>query len=95
MAFPYRSQKVVCIYDFKPQPGEIHPIKDEVYTIRDWFPSVYAIGGYAIRLEEIINKPLEYCDGWDEVAFDSRRFRPVTDISVFTKMLGRKPIFAE
>lgn len=88
------GQKVVCIHDFKPYPDEVHPVRGGVYTVRDCFPSAYFDGMYAVRLEEIVNARLTYAHGVDEVAFLSIRFRPLTDISVFTRMLEQQPVDA-
>jgi hypothetical protein len=48
-----------------------------------------------VRLHEIRNPDVKYCDGTTECAFDVRGFRPVTerktDISVFKRMLTGAP----
>lgn len=88
------GQKVVCIHDFRPQPDEVHPVRGSVYTVRDCFLLAFFDNLFAVRLEEIVNARMMYANGFDEVAFLSIRFRPLTDISVFTRMLEQQPVNA-
>jgi len=68
------GEKVVCISDLKRniddiENGVIYPIKNEIYTIREFFE------GNGIRLNEIINPKLQYKDGFNECAFYLKHFR--------------------
>jgi hypothetical protein len=91
------GMKVVCIDDdyghIDPDDDafrEIRPVKVKDYTIRDI--GIGSTGLATIRVEEIINAPMVYSDGYAEVSFYAFRFRPVqtrkTDISIFTSMLN-------
>ena len=86
------GQKVVCVDDVFPFGSELNcPVNGCVYTIRDF---EYSDGGAnGMRLDEIVNEPRAYVDGFVEVAFFLHRFRPVrtTDISIFTAMLAPIP----
>lgn len=82
----FQGQKVICIDDSgdKTDRPESFPVKDTVYTIRRDF-------GQTVLLEEIVNEPQAFIDGFREMRFRATRFRPVndrpTDISVFTDLL--------
>ena len=75
------NKKVVSIHDwsqFKLLPnyqGEILPVKDEIYTVRDVV--TYPDNTIGIRLVEIVNVPKLYINGIYECTFDVRHFRPV------------------
>ena len=74
--------KVVCIRGFLAR-DEICPIVGQVYTVRD-VTNYFGIKAY--RLHEIINKPKQYAEDFGECSFVASHFRPVTDISAFTKL---------
>lgn len=87
------GQRVICIDDdfhqrFPEDVGTIFPVKGQIYTVRSVELTRY---GPAITLVEIINVDQLYEDGFGELNFLPRRFRPVverkTDISIFTRML--------
>lgn len=101
----YVGQKVVCVDDAfdwaKHGYGdEVHPIKDQIYTIRELVTSQFwRLGEPCLILEEIRNPVRLYRrrDGGTgpyEQAFLVARFRPIVerkyDISVFKKMLAPK-----
>lgn len=67
------GMRVVCVDDnflSHGTRGEITPSNGGIYTIREITPR------YAFRLVEIVNKPLEYKQGFGECSFQPRRFRP-------------------
>jgi len=68
------GQKVVCVDDENiiAFQNENTPIKGRIYTIRSFY-------GTSIRLEEVINPILTYCDCTDECAFKPHRFRPLIE----------------
>jgi hypothetical protein len=86
------GQRVVCIDDVMTEyRDEHHPIKGQIYTIRDVVPPDRS-GQVSFRLCEIHNAPLEYLDYPGqllECAFYARRFRPVkkTSIEQFHRIL--------
>lgn len=90
------GRKVVCISDdwianhLATMMGDLMPIKDKVYTIRDITTDGDNVG---LRLKEIRNPKRQYVSGFEETAFTSKAFRPLldkkTDISVFQKILNR------
>ena len=86
MAF-YKGQKVVCIKDAENEKyiaGANGGRLNVVYTIRDIRECPWT-GEVGLLLEEIIN-PLHPI--WEtEWLLQCDRFRPVTDITIFTDML--------
>lgn len=89
------GQLVVCINtDWDTNRSDYgkmtYPEKGMIYTIRDIksFAS-----GTGMRLEEIINKPLQYKAGLAEPSFLIERFRPLkkTSIDCFTALLNPTP----
>ena len=101
------GQRVICVDDrfvgenrvFDPTFTERCPnvpVKDHIYTVRDF---VVPYAGYpgtpGILLEEIINPPCPYFEGTFEPSFFPLHFRPFsqrkTEISVFTAMLKKTP----
>ena len=82
----YVGQKVVCVDDnhFGLDLGETAPRRGVIYTIRAFHGD-----GDAIFLNEIVNKPHFYNCGtvFAECSWLTCRFRPLTDISVFQKIL--------
>ena len=89
----YVGMKVVCHRRFlSMEPFEKGPLEDTIYTIRTIEPSFDEDPDPAIRLVEIVNPPFPYAEGYHEVQFIARHFRPVqprkTDISIFTSMLS-------
>jgi len=91
------GQRVVCIDDrFQGGYGiEALPRKSHTYTIRGVRISGWEGCPTCVVLEEILNQPRQYRNGFHEAHFDARGFRPVierkTDISVFTALLNPKP----
>ena len=87
------GQKVVCVDGTRLclDLGEQRPVKGRIYTIRNFCED--DTDGTGLRLEEIVNEPRHYTDGYAEIAFYVWRFRPVrtTDISIFTAMLTPIP----
>ena len=86
----YVGQKVVCVdtFPYKGKPGGIN--EGEVYTIReivDFISPDLQRHGICVYLKEVIRPP------WHgvEVPFFAKRFRPVTDISIFEEMLNNAP----
>lgn len=72
------GQKVVCVDECPPEYRLQHedivfPVKGAVYTIRD---TMFEGGKAWVRLVEIVNKPQQYDDGWDECDFWAGHFRP-------------------
>lgn len=87
------GQKVVCVGTFTHggYGTEKLPTEGGVYTIRDL---IRIDGGeLGLRVEEVINPPMQYQQGYVEACFNARFFRPVierkTDISVFTRILDK------
>lgn len=86
------GQRVVCVDDkgFN-EKGLIYPIKGKVYTIRE--VKYYPDGDfYSFRLEEIVNQPKEYKQGYGEKAFREFRFKPLDEkrLDIFRAMLVTK-----
>jgi hypothetical protein len=95
------GQKVVCIDGKFPSRKykEAHPVEGQVYTIRALRSGVFPDGSnLTIYLKEIRNPKRLYRNGFTEVSFRIRRFRPLctkkTDISIFTAMLNKKELAA-
>ena len=85
------GQRVVCIKDaWNVTWGEAAPVYMGIYTIRDIEPDYKNRVG--LRFREIVNPALEYRDGLKETAFVWTGFKPVTDISIFKKMLVPAPV---
>jgi hypothetical protein len=96
------GQKVVCVDGIFIDPRWYRslerPVEKRVYTVRGYAsveylnatrePNVRCL----IYLEEIVNPPVMWDFGVDEIAWPALRFRPVverkTDISIFTAMLN-------
>lgn len=70
---------------------EIYPVKGQIYTLRHSFTED---GTTYIQLNEIVNPHLKYhgYDGLCEMGFNLKRFRPITDISAFTKLTKVKEL---
>jgi hypothetical protein len=87
------KKQVVCINaeHGKRFPWEILPILNTIYTIRSI--EVHPDGEIGLFLEEIVNKPYQYCDSFGEISFNASRFKPVklTNIDVFTEILNPSP----
>ncbi|KQZ49739.1 hypothetical protein ASD54_12435 [Rhizobium sp. Root149] len=70
------------------------PELGQVYTIRQ-IEKNPANGEIYFRLEEIVNPPRYYAEGYGEYCFHRSWFRPVverkTDISIFRAMLNKTP----
>lgn len=68
--------KVVCVYGFEPfrQLGYVEkfPVQGEIYTVRG---IKYATAG--LLLEEIVNEPRLFSDGFHEVTFGIKHFREI------------------
>lgn len=91
----YVGQKVQCIADWEgPYLDKHYPENGSVYTIEHIEPRFYKgeeqIG---FLLLEISNPPRWLGAKFMEIAFAATGFRPLvnTDISVFEKMLAKKP----
>jgi hypothetical protein len=85
------GQKVVCVDEFDfIEPDEVPPVKGHVYTIRGMTDKGE---GLFIVLEEIVNLPRQYDEGFAEAEFDAECFRPVrtTSIEIFERMLTQLP----
>jgi len=87
------GQLVVCVdgrWDRCSGYKEFSPTKGVVYTVREIVEHGENIG---LQLEEIINPPYLYIEGFCEVAFAAARFRPVveTRLDVFREMLAPVP----
>ncbi len=92
MAF-YVGQKVVCIVGFTRLArgrDETFPIKGEVYTIREI--KLDSGGDTCLRLQEIVNTPRYYAEGFTEMAFDAELFRPLVEKGTDTGMAILKEI---
>ncbi len=63
------------------------PIFGEIYRIREIFMDTVR-DRVGVTLEEIRHAPQDLADGYREPGFYYAIFRPVTDISIFTKMLA-------
>ena len=83
----YVGCKVVCVDDkFSPVlPGEVYPVRGHQYRIRAINCDNQGIG---VLLEEIVNEPQWYSNGFCECDFYVRRFRPVKSdpLAIFRKM---------
>lgn len=85
------GQKVVCIDDgWLSHAHTICPRKGEVYTVRE---KTFWGTAPGLRFVEITNEPTVYSNMSEPVepAFLAECFRPVTDISIFEKMLTDCP----
>lgn len=84
------GMQVVCVDDrgHMLNHGESIPIRGSIYTIRS-----ITHGGAGVQLNEIVNLPRMYCDGFVEISFLRRRFRPVrkTNIDCFLSLLNKTP----
>lgn len=71
------GDKVVCINDSATQStlGVTYPKEGQIYTIR-LIRKGYT-GELAILLQEIVNAPRMYRQGFHEIAFFMHRFRPI------------------
>jgi len=83
------GDNVVCI-DYRGRHGENGervPKLGMVYTVRGFYYDK-AVDCRAIHLEEIINKPLNYQDGFLEASWPIKYFRKVkkTSIKIFQEM---------
>jgi hypothetical protein len=71
--------KVVCIHGFEPYRDlgykEAFPIKGEIYTIRHARYS--QSDGICLLLEEVVNAPRMFSDGFHEVTFGAKHFREI------------------
>lgn len=81
------GQKVVCIRAFADLRGcETWPVKGQTYTVRGFNDDGY------LFLDEIINPPFWFAEGFCEAAWNPEKFRAIverkTDISIFTAMLS-------
>ena len=88
------GQQVVCIDDnFAPARRLFKlPVKGQIYTIRGFMDEDG--DDLAVWLEEIVNNPAHFRDGFGECSFYVWRFRPLkaTDISIFTAILNNTKI---
>lgn len=88
------GQMVVCVDDYvHPRYvvfGEVLPVKGMVYTIRSFDRVDEEL---CLMLEEIVNAPRHYRQGFGECSFRPHRFRPVrqTSIEQFTSILNQAP----
>lgn len=75
--------------------GVKFPKLDKIYTIRGFDYSFESIIG--LYLEEIRNPKLRYFEGISEIAFNSVRFREVTDADELLKEIMKEPelLFSE
>jgi hypothetical protein len=79
--------RVKCIKSFDVRGRiyqEIIPLVGVTYTVRALMH--YPQAGYGYLLEEIRNEPHNYAEAFAETIFDTKHFRPVTDISIFTRL---------
>lgn len=74
------GQKVICVIFNGNGPAreccKIIPIKGEIYTVRELRTTKFN-GAIGLLLEEIVNPPYDYAQGFAEPSFDPRCFRPV------------------
>ena len=89
------GQLIVCIDDnwdiTRADHNKVkHPTKGMIYTIRGIQEFETGVG---IVLEEIVNKPLQYHQGFEEAHWLTHRFRPIkeTSIDCFTTILNKVP----
>lgn len=88
---PRVGMRVVCIYDGvwrHRDTGESFPTFGGIYTIRC---VCERSGDVMLLLQEIVNPPRHYKDGFLEASFRASVFRPLeerkTDISIFREIL--------
>lgn len=91
----YVGQKVVkvkCPVDAPNYPSSARLVLGAIYTIREIDLRAVNLHGMAtIRLVEVVNDPLIMTKlGMWEIGYRPDGFRPITDISIFTKMLTPK-----
>lgn len=83
------GQHVICVddSDCNIRFGEKSPKKGSVYTVREL---TFFSGAPGLRLEEIVNAPLKYADGFGEATFFAWRFRPLSSdrLSIFRQHLA-------
>ncbi len=86
------GQKVICIGIFSTR-GRVHaeilPQKGLVYTVRGHRFDDGVIGLY---LEEIINRPAKYKEGFNVTAFGENWFAPLENIKVEWSELANKEL---
>lgn len=77
--------KVECINDDWSLPLSFitYPVKGQIYHVRSIITREGKRGYY---LEEIVNEPGNWRDGFFEPAFAAESFRPITDISALTRL---------
>lgn len=86
--------KVCCIWELDAQCGETVPTVGRIYTVRDIEPSHDpAFAELFIRLNEIINSPRLYENGFHECNFSIEAFRPIDDsaIDIFREIARTAP----
>ncbi len=88
------GQKVVCIKKGEWNNGwgcEIVPVYGGIYTIRQIRFREIETGCDGLLLNEIINSPMKYANGFHEASFAVHQFRPLqerkTSIEIFERML--------
>jgi hypothetical protein len=88
---------VLCTHTFYERHGEVgikRPVANQIYTIRGFTESD---GDTGVWLEEIVNPPLHYENGYHEISFYIIHFRelqPPMDIQ-FTDLLPEPEHHAE
>lgn len=86
------GQRVVCVDDSNWDDSKVNrPIKGIVYTIRS-IESFELENVFAFLLNEVINQPEQYRNGYSEKFFKEHRFRPIDEkrIDMFRAMLKNK-----
>lgn len=75
------GQKVVCVRTIVDGQswGEELPTAGHIYTVR---AVEVRLDIPAILLAEIINRPMRYCDGVREMAFQHFHFRPIHETQI-------------
>lgn len=91
------GDKIVCIndnFDIQFKTNHNYPHEENVYTVRDYFPS-FAKNTHAVLLKEIINPMIEHPSGQGkfEPSFDAKRFVKADDIYQETKVKELEEIY--
>jgi hypothetical protein len=93
------GQEIICIDDsyhsgWRYVPNK--PVAGQIYIVREivigWWQNDEDVG---LRLEEIINEPIDWRGGHSEACFGTWRFRPLTETKSKTSFTEGAPLDSE
>jgi hypothetical protein len=91
------GQKIVCVDGSRPVDGdysETFPIEGRVYTIRGFESGLLPEEELGLLLDEIVNTPRQYAEGFQEIAFRADRFRPLVSPTSRLRLFCVSPLVA-